>query len=114
MWQRWESLRVSTQEADYRCTVGLQLAKNPISCDPAISLPGYSGHRHSHRSLERPGSDNVQCVIFSGDREVETICSPSLGQEQVKQVDRYMLQDGKPQPGYSLAASPHAHTVMLL
>lgn len=63
MWQRWQSMRVSTQEADYRCTVGLQLAKNPISCDPAISLPGYSGHRHSHGSLERPRSDNVQSGI---------------------------------------------------
>lgn len=89
MWQRWENMRVSIQEADYRYIVGQQLAKSPISCDPAISLPGCAGHRHSHRSLERPGSDNVLCGIFSGDREMETIWGPSLGQEQVKQVDTY-------------------------
>lgn len=79
-------MRVSTQEADYRCTVGQQLAKNP-SCDPAISLPSHAVRKPSHRSLGRPGSDMVQCGIFSGDREVETIWGPSLGQEQVRQVD---------------------------
>lgn len=42
-----ESMRVSIQETDHRCTVGQQFAKNPTSCDPAISLPGYAGHRHT-------------------------------------------------------------------